>query len=110
MDQSEGDKVCGPDQIGQSNNGKRIVGLIETIFSQHVSAEIKFEVMQRTVATHPKINMGCGRKRIPSLLDSGSQVTLICQSYFKWDILLQYKTVWWGEGRSSSAVSADSCQ
>ena len=27
--------------------------------------------------------MGCGRKRIPSLLDSGSQVTLIYQRYFK---------------------------
>ena len=28
-----------------------------------------------------------GRKRIPSWLDSGSQVTLICQSYFEWEIL-----------------------
>ena len=28
-----------------------------------------------------------GRKRIPSLLDSGSQATLICQSYFEWEIL-----------------------
>ena len=31
--------------------------------------------------------MGCRRKRIPSLLDSGSQVTLIHQSYFEWKIL-----------------------
>ena len=31
--------------------------------------------------------MGCGRKRIPSLLDSGSQVTLIHQSIFKQEIL-----------------------
>ena len=28
------------------------------------------------MATCPKVNMACGRKRIPSLLDSGSQVTL----------------------------------
>ena len=43
--------------------------------------------MQRAVATFPKVNMGCGRKRIPSLLDSSSEVTLICQSYFEQEIL-----------------------
>ena len=43
--------------------------------------------MQRTVATCPKINMGCGRKRIPSLLDSDSQVTLIHQSFSEQEIL-----------------------
>ena len=79
--------ICSPDWIDQSYNENRIVGLIETISSQHVSAEIKFEVMQRAVAICPKINMGCGRKRIPSLIGSGSQVSLICQSYFKWEIL-----------------------
>ena len=39
------------------------------------------------MATCPKVSMGCGRKRIPSLLDSGSQVTLICQSFFEQEIL-----------------------
>ena len=87
LDQSEGGKVCDPDQSDKPNNDTRIVGLIETISSQNVSAEVKFEVMQRTVATCPKVNMGYGRKMIPSLLDSGSQVTLIYQSYFKWKIL-----------------------
>ena len=77
MDQSEGGKACDPDWIDQSNYGKGIVGLIETISSQHVSALIKIKVMQRV----------CQRKRIPSLLDSGSHITLICQSYFKWEIL-----------------------
>ena len=86
LDQSEGDKVCGPDQFGQMT-GNRIVELIESISSQDVSAQIKFKVMQRAVATCPKVNMGCGRKRILSLLDSGSQGTLIHQSYFKWEIL-----------------------
>ena len=43
--------------------------------------------MQKAVATCPKFNMGCGRKRIPSLLDSGRQVTLIHQSYFEQEIL-----------------------
>ena len=45
------------------------------------------EQVTNSKATCPRVNMGCGRKRIPSMLDSGSQVTLICQSYFKWEIL-----------------------
>ena len=76
LDQSEGDKVCGPDRICKTKNkDKGIVGLLQKISSQQVSAQVKIEVMQRAVATCPKINMGCGRKVIPSLLDSGSQVT-----------------------------------
>ena len=47
--------------------------------------------MQRAMATCPRINMGCGRKMIPSLLDSGSQVTLILQSFFKQEILPHIK-------------------
>ena len=35
--------------------------------------------------------MGCGRKTIPSLLDSGSQVMLIYQSYFEQEILPHIK-------------------
>ena len=92
LDQSDGEKVCGPDQIDNmiiDNNG--IVGLMEKISSQQVSAQVKIEVMQRAVATCPKINMGCGRKKIPSLLDSGSQVTLICQSFFEQEILPHIK-------------------
>ena len=75
LDQSEGDKVCGPDLSDKINHDKGIVGLIEKISSQQVSAQSKIEVMQRAVATCPKVNMGCRRKRISSLLDSGSQVT-----------------------------------
>ena len=47
--------------------------------------------MQRAVATYPNVNMGCGIQSIPSLLDSYSQVTLICQSYWKQEILPQIK-------------------
>ena len=91
LDQSEGDKVCGPDWSDKINHEKEIEGLMEKISSQQVSAQIKIKVMQRAVATCPKVNMGCGRKRIPSLLDSGSQVTLICQSFFEQDILPHIK-------------------
>ena len=65
----------------------RIVELIEAVSSKNVSAVKKVEVRQRSVATCPKVNMGCRRKKIPSLLDSGSQVTLLHQSYFEWQIL-----------------------
>ena len=48
-------------------------------------------MIQRAMATSPRINVECGRKMIPSLLDSGSQVTLICQSFFKQEILSHIK-------------------
>ena len=91
LDQSDGEKVCGPDQIDNPvTERKGIVGLLEKISSQQVSAQVKIDVMQRAMATCPKINMGYGRKVIPSLLDSGSQVTLIHQSFFKQKILPPY--------------------
>ena len=91
LDQSEGEKVCGPDQSDKVKHEKGIVGLMGKISSQQVSAQIKIKVMQRVVATCPKVNMGCRRKSIPSLLDSGSQVTLICQSFFEQEILPHIK-------------------
>ena len=42
LDQSDGEKVCGPDQTDNmiiDNNG--IVGLMEKISSQQVSAQVK---------------------------------------------------------------------
>ena len=91
LDQSDGEKVCGPDQIDHSNKNNGIVGLMEKISSHQVSAQVKIEAMQRAVAICPRVNMGCGRKMIPSLLDSGSQVTLICQSFLEQEILPHIK-------------------
>ena len=91
LDQSNGEKVCGHDQNDNTSNGRGIVGLMDKISSQQVSAQFKIKVMQRAMATCPKINMGCGRKKIPSLLDSGSQVTLICQSFFEQEIFPHIK-------------------
>ena len=68
-------------------NWNRIVEVIQSITSQNISAQIKFDMMQRAVATYPKVNISCGMKRIPSLLDSGSQVTLMCHSYSEREIL-----------------------
>ena len=91
LDQSVGEKVCGPDQSDNLMKREGIVGLLKKISSQHVSAQVRIEVMQRAMATCPKINMGCGRKKIPSLLDSGSQVTLIHQRFFEQEILPHIK-------------------
>ena len=92
LDQSDGEKICDPDWIDiPITKNKGMVGVIEKISSQQVSAQVKIEVMQRAVATCLRINMGCGRKVIPSLLDSGSQVTLIHQSFFEQGILPHIK-------------------
>ena len=58
LDQSDGEKVCGPDWIDKTRlKDKGIVGLLENISSQQVSAQVKIEVIQRAMATCPKINM-----------------------------------------------------
>ena len=67
-------------------NHNQIEELYRPITSQNVSAQVKFDMMQRAAATFPKVNMGCRRKRVPSLLHCSSQVTLICQSYFEREI------------------------
>ena len=101
LDQSDGEKVCGPDWIVSPNTKtKGIVGLIGKLSSQQVSAQVKIEVMQRAVATCPKINMGCRRKVIPSLLYSDSQVTLICQSFFEQEILPHIKPADWEKAKA----------
>ena len=91
LDQSEGEKVCGPDQSDKTKHDKGIVGLMKKISSQQISVQIKIKVMQRAVATCPKVDMGCGRKRIPSPLHSGSQVTLIHQNFFEQEIMPHIK-------------------
>ena len=104
-DQSQGEKVCGPDQNDKMRTDKGIVGLMNKISSQQVSAQIKIEVMQKTMATCPKLNMECGRKKIPSLPDSGSQVTLICQNFFEQDILPILYHLMWKKQRHISCFS-----
>ena len=63
LDQSGGDKVSGADQL-DNKIPFRIVDLMKLISSQNVSAQVKFDMILRAVATCPKVNMGCGRKRI----------------------------------------------
>ena len=63
LDQSDGEKVCGPDRIDNPvTERKGTVGLLEKISSQQVSAQVKIKVMQRAVATCPKIKHGMWEK------------------------------------------------
>ena len=49
------------------------------------------EIMQHAVAKCPKVCISAHRIQIPSLLDSGSEVTLLWQSYFDQHILPKIK-------------------
>ena len=56
--------------------------MIHTLTSQAVSLEMKHKVMQRAVSQCPAVPMDLLGRQVPSLLDSGSMVTLICEGYF----------------------------
>ena len=56
-----------------------------------ISAETKMEIMQCAVAKCPKVCISAHIIQLPSLLDSGSEVTLLRQSYFDQYILPKIK-------------------
>ena len=56
-----------------------------------ILAETKMEIMQCAVAKCPKVCISTHGIQIPSLLDSGSEVTLLWQSYFDQHILPKIK-------------------
>ena len=56
--------------------------LIQTLTSQAMSLEVKHKVMQRAVLQCPAVPMDLLGRQVPSLLDSGSMVTLIREGYF----------------------------
>ena len=61
--------------------------LIIQLRNTSILAETKMEIMQRAVAKCPKVCFSAHGIQIPSLLDSGSEVTLLQQSYFDQHIL-----------------------
>ena len=60
----------------------RYEDMIRTLSSQAMSSDTKHKVMQRAVSQCPTIPMDLLGQKVPSLLDSGSMVTLICEGYF----------------------------
>ena len=65
--------------------------LIIQLRNTSILAETKMEIMQCAVAKCPKVCISTHRIQIPSLLDSGSEVTLLRQSYFDQHILPKIK-------------------
>ena len=65
--------------------------LIFQLKNASISAGTKIEIMQRAVAECPKVCISTHGIQIPSFLDSGSEVTLLQQSYFDKHILSKIK-------------------
>ena len=61
--------------------------MIHTLSSNAVSSDTKQRVMQRAVSQCPAIPMDLLGQKVPTLLKSGSMVTLICEGYFTKNIL-----------------------
>ena len=55
--------------------------LVQTLTSA-VSSEMKHKLMERAVSQCPAVPMDLLGRQVPSLLDSGSMVTLIREGYF----------------------------
>ena len=76
---------------GGSNSGPQdedfMVCIMKLISSQGISVKDKMEIVQQAVAKCPKISVASMGVQIPSLLDSGSKVSLIRHSYFKEHLL-----------------------
>ena len=65
--------------------------LIIQLRNTSILAETKMEIMQHAIAKCPKVCINARGIQIPSLLDSGSEVTLLWQSYFDQHILPKIK-------------------
>ena len=61
--------------------------MIQSIHSASILAVTKLEIMQCAVARSPKVFIIAHGIQIPSLLDSGSEVMLLRQSYFEKHLL-----------------------
>ena len=77
--------MSGPHHTNEENS------LIVQLRNASILAETKMEIMQHAVAKYPKVCISGHGIQIPSLLDSGSEVTLPQQSYFDQHILPKIK-------------------
>ena len=80
-DQAAGGNDHGPHDTNYETD------LIQYIHSPSILAETKLEIMQCTVARSPKVCINTHGIQIPSLLDLGSDVTLLRQAYFEKHLL-----------------------
>ena len=66
---------------------------MQLIHSSSILAGAKLEIMQRAVASSPKVCISAHGIQIPSLLDSGSDVMLLRQAYFEKHLLPKIQAV-----------------
>ena len=52
------------------------------MYSSSISADTKLEILRQAVGTCPQVSLQFGEKSLPALLDSGSEVTLVRESFF----------------------------
>ena len=75
------------DPLSSSIPAAKFEEIFQTLTNHAVSFETKQRVLNRAVSQCPSITIDILGQKIPSLLDSGSMVTLICEKYFKKNIL-----------------------
>ena len=61
--------------------------MLKTLWSNAVSNKTKQHMLKRAVSQCPSITIEFFSLKVPSLLDSGSMVMLICETYFNKYIL-----------------------
>ena len=61
--------------------------MIQSIHNASILATTKVEIMQCAVSKSPKVSISAHGIQIPSLLDLGSEVMLLRQSYFEQHLL-----------------------
>ena len=84
-DQPKGESKSGPHHTNEEKS------LIIQLRNASILTETRIETMQCAVAKCPKVCISGHEIQIPSLLDSGSEVTLLQQSYFDQHILPKIK-------------------
>ena len=67
--------------------------LLQTLANNTISAVSKQQIMQRAVSSCPSVNLKLLGLEMPSLLDSGSMVTLVKEGYFDKYILPKLKNL-----------------
>ena len=86
-DQAAGVSDSGPHETNYEEE------LIRSIHSASISTVAKLEIMQHTVARSHKVCISTHGIQIPSLLDLGSEVMLLRQSYFEKHLLPKIQVV-----------------
>ena len=83
-DQGRGAASSGPENINEIGN------VLRSISSQGILTQTKIDILQQVKC--PKVSISSKGVQISSLLDSGSEVSLICHSYFKEHLLPRIDT------------------